>query len=219
MTKRPAAFWTAILVVLSCAQPALAETKLRWSLQAEDWVETATAEVSVAVSVSDKTTEAASNAAYGLVDRLRAETRADWRVIARHGATGEDRSGLHSWTLEVMARIDVRDYQNVERAVGALSVPGRNARVSRTNMMPSLAETEAAREKVRAAMIGRAEAQAKALGATLVSVDFDPQTPASPPQPLARVMHAEMAMAADGGGPRTGSMKIVETALIEALKP
>lgn len=217
-TKKLLAILALYLPLFVIVSPAHAEQTIRWSISAEQWVIGTTGEITVQVSTTGKTVEEASAEAYGAVEALRKATNWDWQSLGRGGNFGEGRSGLSEWVLEAHTRAPIQDLQSVAQITKDLSIPGRRVAIINTDASPSLAEREAGQETLRASMIKQAEAQAKALKASVSSIDFAPGVtpmPSSQP-PVMRAMRAETV--ADGGAPRSGAVRIIETAIVEAVR-
>ena len=149
--------------------PALADTEpqpildtVSFDLSAEDWVQTATARVSVSVDA----TMPGSDAGRARGDMLKAVAGlqgngTDWKFTQfQHTQT---QSGLEQWHAELEARLKESDLGGLGDKAKAASKPGLHLEVTNIDFTPTLAENEAVRVKLRAKLYASVNDELKAL--------------------------------------------------------
>ena len=213
MTSRSAFAPAALALTLAWAATAEAQVPMHpverpddtvvLELSAEDWVQTATAEVSV-------TAEAAAGAAD--TGRARAELLAavralapdaTWRLVRFTPST--DSAGLERWYAEAQARLPETQLGGLAERARQASRPGLQLRVDRIDFTPTLAEVETAKTRLRAEIYRRAGEEIAAVNAAyqgrafrLGTIQFnEPGRPPAMPKPAQFRGMAEAAPAAD----------------------
>jgi hypothetical protein len=170
-------------------------------LSAEDFVRTETAEV-VVVAEAAATGADTGKARADLLAAVRGlAPEGDWRLV--RFAPSTDSAGLERWYAEAQARLPEGSLGGLaERARGA-SRPGLQLRVDRIEFMPTLAEVEAAKARLRAEVYRRAREEAETLNRVyqgrafrIGSIGFVEGDGAPRPKPMMRAAPtAEMAAA------------------------
>jgi hypothetical protein len=195
-----ALFVSLALLGLVCAEPAAADEPLPpdsvvLTLAAEDWVDTATARVRVAV---DSAMEAdAVAAARGRIKATLAKLlpEADWHITEFR--RDRDASGLERWHLEAEARVPETALDGLYDRAMAASRPGEQVSVAGIDFVPTLAEREKTFAGLRATVYGEVKDELGRLNATykdrsfrVRTIDFTGQAVPAP-RPYARAMAAE----------------------------
>jgi len=213
-----------VLMAVWCALPATAhaETTLRWSVVAEDWVTTTSAEVDVRISATAPGVEGASSKGYAVVAALDKALGVEFRVLGQSAdARTKDETNMATWIMECRTRVPVADLERAARAIAKLNIPGTGVKWVRTSITPSMTELEAGRDKLRRKVLDIAKAQAEGLGGTLAKVDFIPEfSMPIPRRPMMQTMRADgMAESMASQAPRGGAVRIEERAAVEAQMP
>jgi predicted secreted protein len=174
------------------AQPVLDTVSL--NLSAEDWVETTTARVDVAIDAS----LAGSDAGKIRGDMLKAVAslagNADWKFAQFEHS--QNQSGLEQWHAELEARIKEGDLGGLADKAKSASKPGLHLEVTDIDFTPTLAENQAVRARLRAKLYAAVNDELKMLNDAepgrqfhVGEINFD--TPEFRPVPMAR--HGMMA--------------------------
>jgi hypothetical protein len=204
--KRPLAALAGFCGFWLCAAPALAQQfapnpiqdQVVFNLAVEDWVPTQTARVVLNADAAIQGADAGKTRDE-LLGAAKKTGAGDWRIVRFDRST--DQAGLERWSASLETRL-------AESALGGLadrakqnSRPGLQLTVAQIDFTPTLAESEAARAKLREALYKRASEELQRLNAVatdrkfrLARIDFG--TVQTQPRPLAA---RNMTVAAEPG--------------------
>ena len=198
--------WMRPLALLACllTGPALADDRsndeIVLRLQAEDWVQTATAKVTAVVETVLTGDQAGQQ--NSRVPPVLAELApgGEWRVTAFDRT--RDASGLERWRVTAEARLSEAGLGGIYDRSQKVSRPGQQVTVTEVQFQPTLAERETTAAKLRAEIYRRAaEEVARAAqvwpdrGFRVQRIDFAFGLPSPRPMPrMARAMAAQEMM-------------------------
>lgn len=153
----------AVLLAVAVAAPAVADgrhqrpsDRVVLTLTAEEWVETETAQVRVAVDSAMSEDEAALARSRVMETLARLAADVDWHVTGFNRS--RDATGLERWHLEAEARVPEPGLDGLYGRAKEASRPGEQVTVLAIDFTPTLAD----REKVIAGLRSEIYAQAKA---------------------------------------------------------
>jgi len=220
----------AALAFASAAAPARAQTlplepdQVVLHLQAEGWVQTATARLVVSVDAA-LTTRELPEVRNRMDEVLRELADVDWRITRFDRR--EDTSGLVRWRIDGEARVPEPGLTGVHDRAKRLSKPGRQVRVLEIDFSPSVAEREAVVATLRADIYRQVRAERERLAEVFTdrafrvrSIDFTGGTVAPPAPRLAYAKTAAVEMvSAVADAPIAISRKIQLTASVVLAAP
>ncbi len=204
---QPSRLAAVLALLLAAAAPAPARAQLPMppvadqivlQLAAEQWVETATAEVTVSIEAALGGADAARTRSAMRDALVSLAPEADWRFLRFDRSV--DASGLERWSAAARARLPEDALDGLVDRAAAESVPGLQLELAGIDFTPTLAEIEAARGELRTRLYRQAEAELERLaevfpdrGFRLARVEFGA---GAPPQPVPRAFRADAAEAA-----------------------
>ncbi len=160
--RHAAATVLAVIIAIAVAAPAVADGRYHrasdrvvLTLTAEDWVETETARVRVAVDSAISADEVALARGRIMETFARLAPEADWHVTVFNRS--RDATGLERWHLEAEARVPEPGLDGLYERAKEASRPGEQVRVLSIDFTPTLAD----RERVLAGLRSQIYAQAK----------------------------------------------------------
>lgn len=208
------------LAVLAMTTPAMAQAPwpkqddtITVQLSAEDYVTATSGKVMLSVDAALKDSDAA-NTRKEILAGAQKIAKTNWRMINFNRST--DQTGLERWNATLEARLPEAQLTGLTAAAKAASRPGLQFTLNGTDMSPTLAEMEAGRAKLREALLAKANEELarvnkNAGGRTYRIADIQFGTFGMPmPVPMmayaknARMMNAEMAVAADSSAGNAG---------------
>lgn len=213
------------LPVALAAAPALSQPypvtdQVVLTLSAEDWVESDTARVTVAIDAALPGTDAAGVRSEMLAALDRLAPDAEWRFVRFD--RGRDQSGLERWSAAAEARLPEAGLGGIEGRADEASRPGLQVRIENTDFSPTLSETEAIRARLRQEIYLRAGEELERLNNTfpdrayrVANIDFV-NPPYRPVEPRTEMMMARPApaAAADVAGGLAVSEKLTVSAQV-----
>ncbi len=221
-----------VLGLLAMIRPAAAQDvppvmdEVVLTLMVEDWVETDTARVTVAVNatVMDQNAGNLRDEMLTAVGALAEGDDIEWRFTQFN--RNQDRSGLERWSAQLEARLPEAQLGGINERAEAQSRPGLNLRIQNIDFSPTLEEFEAIRAELRARIYAEAMAELERLKRAvpdrdwrIATVDFVNEL--RPAMTAMRGMMRESAvfdMAEQAAAPSAGglavSQKIVQRASI-----
>ena len=141
------------------AQPTL--DTVTFTLSAEDWVQTSTAKVSVAIDATLSGADAGKVRTNMLKALNDLANGADWKFAQFQHSQNE--SGMEQWHAEVETRLKEADLGGLADKAKSVSTPGLHLDISNIDFTPSLDENQAAKARLRAQLYGRINDELKAL--------------------------------------------------------
>jgi hypothetical protein len=184
--RRPVALFTLSAALLSlplAAAPAFAQSapvvvgrapvsdNVTLNLSVEEWVKTETARVTLVV---DAASNGAENSGTLRADILKAVAgvadKAEWRITRMDQQS--DSAGLERWQAELEARLPESQLAALADRTKKASRPGLQVRVGEVAFEPTLAETEAARAKLREQIYAKVNDEVKRLKAAFPGRDY-----------------------------------------------
>ena len=201
---------TASLAVLCLAAPLAARAQLvpaplqdhvGFSLSAEDWVKTDTAEVTLAVEAASPGGDAGS-ARGEVMKAAQSVAEAPWQTVRFDRQ--QDQAGLDHWQALLRARLAEARLGGLGERARKASRAGLQLRVDQVEFTPTLAETEAVRTRLRAEIYRRATEELAAAnkafpdrGYRIAGIEFQESRP---PVGLQAPMAAQVKFASDESG-------------------
>jgi len=169
----------AMLVLLMAVSPVWAEgckdkesslNKVVLSLNAEQWLTTKTAVVTVEVSaaVADQGVEKIRSNVMQKLQQLAA--KGEWHILSFNRQ--KDRSGLESIEIRAEARLEQADLNGLRDKAKAISKPGETFKINNIQFTPSDAEVRAANEALRKNVYQQAKAEVDALNSLYPSQKY-----------------------------------------------
>ena len=166
--------------------------KVTFSLEAEDWVQTSTAKVTVSIDAALQGSDAGTvrtdmqKAVAALADG------ADWKFAAFDRS--QDQSGLETWHASLETRLREADLGGLADKAKKASRPGLQLKIENIEFTPSLAEEQAANTKLRSQVYGMVKEELKRLNDAdpgrnyrIGEIEFDAGEPPHPhPVPMMR---------------------------------
>jgi predicted secreted protein len=175
------------------------DDRIVFDVSAEEWVTTQTARVTVNVDAA----VAGNNAATMRTDMIAAVNslaKADWRLTNFNRS--QDQTGLTRWSTSYEARLPESALGGFYEAAKKLSKAGMQLSIADIDFSPTLAEVEAVRAQLRAALTKQANDQLTAMnnalpgrGYRIAEINFAGS--GAVPMAMRKTMHAEM-VAMDG---------------------
>jgi hypothetical protein len=184
-------------------QPAVMDN-VQFELSAEDWVETTTAKVTVAIDA------ALNGADAGKVRAAMQKAVGDLAPDGQWRFTGFDRStdqsGLETWHAALEARLKETALGGLADKAKSASKPGLQIKIDTIEFTPTLAETEALKAKLRNQIYGEINDELKRLAAAqpdrkfrIAQIAFEDEGSAPAPMPRPMVMRSNLATMATPG--------------------
>ena len=133
--------------------PAPVQDHVGFSLSAEDWVKTDTAEVTLVVEAASPSGDAGS-ARSEVMKAAQSVAEAPWQAIRFDRQ--QDQAGLDHWQAVLRARLPEAKLGGLGERARRVSRAGLQVRVDQVEFTPTLAETEAVRSRLRAEIYRRA---------------------------------------------------------------
>lgn len=166
----PLAVLPALLAAPALAEPYPIMDQVVLSLSAEEWVESDTARVTIAIDAAQPGSDATGvrEEMMAALDRLAPD--ADWRFVRFD--RGRDESGLERWSATAEARLPETALGGLEGRADEASRPGLQLRVAATDFAPTLAEREAVKAQLRAEIYARAGEELSRLNQAFPDRDY-----------------------------------------------
>jgi uncharacterized protein YggE len=176
--------------------------KVSFTVSAEDWVQTTTANVTVHIDATLPGADAGKTRADMQKAVASLAGDAEWRFASFDHA--QDQSGLETWHAELEARLKETALGGLADKAKSASKPGLQIKIGDIDFTPSLAETEAVKAKLRVQLYGQINDELKHLNDAepgrsfrvgTVSFDMAETAPRPHPLPMVRMGVASPAMA------------------------
>lgn len=151
--------------------PAPVSDNVTLNLAVEEWVKTETARVTLVVDAASNGSE---NSGTLRADILKAVAgiadKAEWRITAMNQQS--DSAGLERWQATLEARLPESQLGTLADRTKKASRPGLQVRVGNVAFEPTLAETEAARAKLREQIYAKVNDEVKRLKAAFPNREY-----------------------------------------------
>lgn len=207
--------------VTADAQPLRPDDQVTLTLSVERWVETDTPRVTITLNAAQAAADGTSVRAEMMrrLDGL-GDSATPWRIT--DFSENRDSAGLTRWFARAEARLPAEALDGLADRVDAAGEAGLQLVLQAIDFTPTLAELEAARADLRAALYGDVAAEVAALRTVFPDrpfrvgrIDFTGQA-GPPPAPMMAMEARGIAMTADApaGGAGAVSQKLTLTAIV-----
>lgn len=174
-------------------QPPVFIDTVSLSLEAEDWVKTETARVSLIVDAAGSGAEASQLRPELLKAAAAVADKAEWRILRLDRR--QDEAGLDRWQAELEARLPEAQLTGLADRAKKVSRPGLQVRIGGVAFDPTLAETEAVRSRLREELYGKVTAELGRLAKVFPDRQFRVAGIDFSEEPMPKLMSSRMAMA------------------------
>lgn len=208
----------------AAAEPRPIQDRVRVALEVEDWVETESATVHVAVDAAFGAAEAASVRTKVLEALGRLAADADWHITGYHQT--RDQTGLQRWQVGAETRLKEDRLAGLHDQARKVSKPGLQVKVRNIDFTPTLAERQATAKALRQRIYGLAREELERLrqaypkrGYRVHAIDFvgrgiEPMRAARAGRPMTMQAEASSAMSAMPAGAIAVKTKLVVRATV-----
>jgi len=174
-----------------------------YQTSAEQWVKTATAEVTVEINASLTASQLAELRA-SILEKLNKLAKSDWHITQFNSTANQ--SGLEQLQIFAQTRLAESALGNLRDAAKSISKPGETFTLASINFVPTLAENEAVRTQLRHLIYQRIQAELTQLNKTYPSQQYA----------VHRIEFTENSLPQPARGPQMMAMAMNKTAVAEA---
>lgn len=142
---------------------------IAYNIQAESWVESEKALITVSLNASIESAQAGA-LPLSIRDKLNSIAQGDWHIVRFERESTN--TGLEKVTLEAQTRLPTDKLSDLRTRAKSISHPGMNYEISAIEFQPTLAEMEHARTELRSKIYQQVKAEIATLQSTYPKQQF-----------------------------------------------